>query len=147
MRGDARTKKADELAEGDGPKLSATDNLVLFGTPRSNPLIAQMLDKLPIKWTDQTVGMGDLEFDASKVVPVLIYPNPMDPSKYVVLNSGLTFREAHDKTNSQQNPKLPDWAFVDVTQPPTDELPGKVLAAGFFDEEWQYVKQPPADAK
>lgn len=147
MRGDARTKKADELAEGDGPKLSATDNLVLFGTPRSNPLIAQMLDKLPIKWTDQTVGMGDLEFDASKVVPVLIYPNPMDPSKYVVLNSGLTFREAHDKTNSQQNPKLPDWAFVDVTQPPTDELPGKVLAAGFFDEEWQYVKQPPVDAK
>ena len=147
MRGEPRAKAVTNLAEGDGARLSATDNLVLFGTPKSNPLIAQVLDKLPIKWTDQTVGMGDLEFDASKVVPVLIYPNPLNPAKYVVLNSGLTFREAHDKTNSQQNPKLPDWAFVDVTQPPTDELPGKVLAAGFFDEEWKYVKQPPANAK
>ncbi len=147
MRGEARTQAVSKLAENDGADLSKTDNLVLFGTPKSNPLIAQVLDKLPIKWTDKTVGMGDLEFDATKVVPVLIYPNPLNPAKYVVLNSGLTFREAHDKTNSQQNPKLPDWVFVDVTQPPTDELPGKVLAAGFFDEEWQYVKQPPADAK
>ena len=147
MRGEARTQAVSKLAENDGDDLSKTDNLVLFGTPKSNPLIAQVLDKLPIKWTDKTVGMGDLEFDATKVVPVLIYPNPLNPAKYVVINSGLTFREAHDKTNSQQNPKLPDWAFVDVTQPPTDELPGKVLTAGFFDEEWKYVKQPPVDAK
>lgn len=147
MRGEPRAKTVTNLSDGDGARLSETDNLVLFGTPKSNPLIAEVLDKLPIKWTDKTVGMGDLEFDATKVVPVLIYPNPLNPAKYVVLNSGLTFREAHDTTNSQQNPKLPDWAFVDVTQPPTDELPGKVLAAGFFDEEWQYVKQPPADAK
>lgn len=147
MRGEARTREASKLAGDDAAKLSATDNLVLFGAPQSNPLIAQVLDKLPIKWTEKTVGMGDLEFDATKVVPVLVYPNPLNPAKYVVLNSGLTFREAHDKTNSQQNPKLPDWAFVDVTQTPTDELPGKVLAAGFFDEEWHYVKQPSADAK
>jgi dienelactone hydrolase len=122
-------------------------NLVYWGTPKSNPHIAAMLDKLPIRWTDKVVGMGDLEFDATKVVPVLIYPNPANPAKYVVLNSGLTFREAHDRTNSQQNPKLPDWAFIDITQPPTDELPGKVLAAGFFDEEWKYQKQPAVDAK
>ncbi|MBA4018410.1 MAG: hypothetical protein C0483_14685 [Pirellula sp.] len=147
MRGEPRAKTVSNLSEGDGARLSETDNLVLFGTPQSNPLIAHVLDKLPIKWTGKTVGMGDLEFDATKVVPVLIYPNPLNPAKYVVLNSGLTFREAHDKTNSQQNPKLPDWAFVDVTQPPTDEYPGKVLAAGFFDEEWKYVKQPAVDAK
>jgi len=122
-------------------------NLILWGTPQTNPAIAKILDKLPIKWTDKTVGIGDLEFDATKVVPVLIYPNPLAPSRYVVLNSGLTFREAHDKTNSQQNPKLPDWAFVDVTQPPTDELPGKIVAAGFFDEQWRYQKPSAVDSK
>lgn len=121
------------------PILGGAGNEVLWGTPQTNPSIKAIVDKLPIEWNDKTVGMGDLKFDATKVVPMLIYPNPNDPTKYVVINSGLTFREAHDRTNSLQNPKLGDWAFVDVTEPPTDEAPGKVLAAGFFDEEWQYV--------
>lgn len=131
MRGDCITQ----------PVLSTTfdRNLVLWGTPQTNPQIAELLGKLPIVWNDKTVGMGDLKFDVTKVVPMLIYPNPQNPTKYVVINSGLTFRESHDRTNSLQNPKLGDWAFVDVTEPPTDEAPGKVLAAGFFDEEWQYV--------
>jgi hypothetical protein len=133
MRGEAIEAEAYPNPE------SIRQNYVLWGTPRSNPAIARLLDKLPIKWTESTVGMGDLEFDATKVVPVLIYPNPDNPQHYVVINSGLTFREAHDRTNSLQNPKLGDWAFIDITQPPTDEAPGKVLASGFFDENWQYV--------
>jgi hypothetical protein len=134
MRGDALRKVAAEVGEDD----LAESNLILWGTPKSNPLIAKVLDKLPIRWTDKIVGIGDLEFDATKVVPVLIYPNPMNPLKYVVLNSGLTFREGIDRTNSLQNPKLPDWAFIEITQPPDDQLPGRVVAAGFFDEAWKY---------
>ncbi len=144
MRGDAPLIRNPQGIQGMKQRGA---HWVLWGTPKSNPVIAELVERLPIRWTDSEVGMGDLKFDATKVVPVLIYPNPANPGNYVVLNSGLTFREAHDKTNSQQNPKLPDWAFVDVTQPPTDEFPGKVLAAGFFDEEWKYVKQPPVDAK
>jgi hypothetical protein len=55
----------------------------------------------------------------------------------VVINSGLTFREAHDRTNSLQNPKLPDWAILDITQPPNDETAGRVVEADFFDEHWK----------
>jgi hypothetical protein len=82
-----------------------------------------------------------MKLDAKKVVPMLIYPNPANPTRYVVINGGLTFREAHDRTNSLQNPKLGDWAFIDVTEPPTDEAPGKVLASGFFNEAWEYEKR------
>jgi hypothetical protein len=57
--------------------------------------------------------------------------------KYVVLNSGVTFREAHDRTNSLQNPKLPDWAVIDLSQPPDAATPGRIAAADFFDEEWK----------
>jgi predicted esterase len=134
MRGDALRRPAAEV----GKVEIETSNLILWGTPRSNPLIAKVLNKLPIRWTEKTVGIGDLEFDATKVVPVLIYPNPLNRDKYVVLNSGLTFREGHDGTNSQQNPKLPDWAMIDVTEPPSELFPGKVVAAGFFDEEWKF---------
>jgi hypothetical protein len=129
MRGEARTR-----GHFDG-------NVVLWGTPQTNPQIRVLLDRLPLTWTDEIVALGDLKFDAKKVVPMLIYPHPENPTKYVVINSGLTFRESQDRTNSLQNPKLGDWAFIDVTEPPNDETPGRVLAAGFFDEQWQYVPQ------
>ena len=70
-------------------------------------------------------------------VPVLIYPNPLNPKKYVVLNSGFTFREYDYLNNARQVPKLPDYAVIDATTPETSRSPGKVVAAGFFDEKWQ----------
>jgi hypothetical protein len=76
-------------------------------------------------------------FDAATHVPVLAYPALKSAGFEVVINSGLTFREAHDKTNSLQNPKLPDWALLDITQAPSAESAGKVVAADFFDDRWQ----------
>lgn len=134
MRGDELRKSASAVTEQD----IEDSGLILWGTPKTNSLIAKVLPQLPIRWNDKTVGIGDLEFDATKVVPVLIYPNPLNREKYVVLNSGLTFREGHDHTNSQQNPKLPDWAMIDITEPPSELFPGKIVAAGFFDEEWKF---------
>jgi hypothetical protein len=32
---------------------------------------------------------------------------------------------------------LPDWAIIDLRTPPDSRYPGKVIAAGFFDERWQ----------
>ena len=55
-------------------------------------------------------------------MPVLIYPNPLNPKKYVVLNSGFTFREYDYLNNARQVPKLPDWAVIDVTTP--DDVAG-----------------------
>jgi hypothetical protein len=75
--------------------------------------------------------------DGNRYVPQAIYPLPGSKIAYVVLNSGLTFREGHDRTNSQQNPKLPDWAIIDITQPPDALAPGRIHDAGFFDEEWK----------
>ena len=50
-------------------------------------------------------------------MPVLIYPNPLNPKRYVVLNSGFTFREYDYLNNARQVPKLPDFAVVDVDVP------------------------------
>ena len=76
---------------------------------------------------------------AAHHVPILIYPNPLNPTKYVVLNSGFTFREAHHLSNARQTPKLPDYAVVDVTVPPGPQAPGKVVDAGFFGEKWELL--------
>jgi hypothetical protein len=104
----------------------AKANLVLWGDPQSNKVLAKIADKLPIKW------------DASMPhVPVLIYPNPLNPKKYVVLNSGFTFREYDYLNNARQIPRLPDWAILDITQPRTSQRPAGIVDAGFFDEKWQ----------
>ena len=68
---------------------------------------------------------------------ILIFPNPLNWKKYVVLNSGFTFREADYLSNARQTPKLPDWAIVDTTVPPDGRFPGKIVRAGFFDEDWR----------
>ncbi|MEQ1750959.1 MAG: prolyl oligopeptidase family serine peptidase, partial [Prosthecobacter sp.] len=136
MRGDVRVVKASEVP--DVYEAGKTQSLILWGTPESNSCIKAVLGSLPMQWTAEKVGMnGKAGFDAVTHLPALTYPCLKSPGFEVVINSGLTFREAHDKTNSLQNPKLPDWAILDVTQPPNAESAGKVVAADFFDESWQ----------
>lgn len=137
MRGDPVVKKASELTADEREGLGVT--LCLWGDTKGNSLLASLMNHLPIAWTDKTLSLGDKTFDASHHVPVLTYQWPVRPihAQRIVLNSGLSFREAHDRTNSLQNPKLPDWAILDITQPPTAESAGRVVAADFFDAKWQ----------
>src|SRR5262249_3857598 len=114
----------------------AAHNLVLWGDPSSNQLLRQMADRLPIRWNAQEIRVGGQSFPAADHTALLIYPNPLNPKGYVVLNSGFTFREYDYLNNARQTPKLPDYAVVDVAQPVTSRAPGGVAAAGFFDEQW-----------
>ena len=134
FRGDARVKKASEVTEDEAKKY----NLILWGDPASNKLIAENLASLPIQWTKDSLTAHGKTYPSTGHLPVLIYPGSGQTDRYLVLNSGPTFREAHSKTNSQQNPKLPDWAILDITSPPTPEAAGKVVAAGFFNELWDW---------
>ena len=86
-------------------------HLVLWGDPDSNRVIARISNGLPIRWREEEIKVKDRSFPAAGHIVTMIYPNPEAPGKYVVLNSGPTFREGHDRTNSLQNPKLPDWAL------------------------------------
>lgn len=157
MRGDPIVVKASEFQDmvASGKSDELRGHLVLWGDAKSNPLVAQFLAQAqtPLKWDGTKVAMGEASFDGGKHVPVCYYYNESIPraGKYtgmVLLNSGLTFREAHDKTNSLQNPKLPDWAILDISQPPNAESAGKVVAADFFDEHWQVKpNMPPVDFK
>lgn len=134
FRGKVRVKQDTEVTAED----AAEHHLILWGDPTSNAYLKQIAAKLPIGWNGTAVTAAGKSYDAKTHVPVCIYPNPLQPTKYVVVNSGMTFREAHDRTNSQQIPKLPDWAILDITTPPSDTAAGRVVAADFFDETWQF---------
>ena len=68
---------------------------------------------------------------ADGYAPVFIFPNPLNPKRYLVVNNGFTFAAAGSGSNAQQTPKLPDYAVLDIT------LNGAVVLADFFDEQWR----------
>ena len=62
---------------------------------------------------------------------MLIYPNPLNPKRYIVLNTGFTFCEYGRSSNALQVPNVPDYAVLEIANPTNVPL------AGFFDEEWK----------
>jgi len=135
FRGEAPVEDDTALTDED----IASRNLVLWGDPQSNKVLARIAGKLPIRWDAQGVHVGEKTFDSAHHVPVLIFPNPLNPKRYVVLNSGFTYREYDYLNNARQVPKLPDYAIVDVDKPVTSQVPGGISTAGFFGEHWELL--------
>ncbi len=127
FRGEPRVKNDVEVSDAD----CADSNLILWGDPGSNRVLERIRRKLPVTWSRSTVRIGTLAAPASANVPTFICPNPLNPERYVVVNSGHTFA-AWAGTNARQTPWLPDWALFSLT----GDSPA-VTAAGFFDETWQ----------
>ena len=138
FRGDAPVRETvteEDLADA---------NLILWGDPQSNPWIARVLEQLPVRWGTDGLEFGGQRYDAGRHVPVLVFPNPLNPRRYVVLNSGFTYREYDYLNNARQVAKLPDYAILDVRQPASSRSPGAVVRAGFFGENWEVL---PGDGK
>jgi pimeloyl-ACP methyl ester carboxylesterase len=127
MRGDIRVKNDTALSASD----IANYNLVLFGDPGSNSVIAKVIGQLPIQWTKSDITVGSQKFPAAGHALVLIYPNPLNPQKYVVLNTGQTFsaNRITSGTEAVFFPRLGDYAVLTTG--------GAVKTAGFFDEAWK----------
>ncbi len=157
FRGDAPIKDDTAVTDDD----IKNSNLILWGDISSNAVIKRIAEEpiptktpdretkssgasakpaaplLPILWGKNELNFKTYRLDPARYAPILIYPNPLNPSRYVVLNSGHTFREFALLNNSDQTPKLPDWAIVDITVPADAKWPGLILDAGFFDEHWK----------
>jgi pimeloyl-ACP methyl ester carboxylesterase len=111
-------------------------NVVLFGDPGSNRWIAKINGDLPVRWTRETVTLGGQQFAAAEHYPALIFPNPLNPSRYVVLNSGLTIDD-REYRGDYGMPRWGDFAVLKVKE--GAEVPD-VVTAGLFDEAWQLPK-------
>jgi dienelactone hydrolase len=131
-----------ELPVKDDVEVEALDkasrHLILFGDPSSNSLIAQALDGLPFKWTKDKITWGGKDYAANEHVPVLIYPSPLSPVHYIVLNSGHTFHAADfEGTNALLYPRLGDYAVLKLKGDGKEPLAVEVKTAGLFDDLWK----------
>lgn len=135
LRGDPPFKTDADVNEQD----IQNNHLVLFGDPQSNLILKRIQDQLPIQWTREAIRVGGKTYDAKQHVLTLIYPNPLNPERYVVVNSGHTFHEAEFRgTNALLFPRLGDYAILRIQ----DGQEPEVVEAGFFDENWQLPTSP-----
>ncbi len=134
-----------ELPVKDDVEVEAQDianrHLILFGDPSSNSLIGQALDGLPFSWTKDKITWGGKDYPANEHVPVLIYPSPFWPNRYLVLNSGHTFHaEDFQGSNALLYPRLGDYAILKLPGDKKGPLDVEVKTAGLFDDFWHLPK-------
>ena len=133
FRGNPRMITDRELS----PEEASKTHLILWGDPSSNRVLERVEKLLPIHWNKESIRVGSATYSSEKHVPVLIFPNPLNPKRYVVLNSGYTFQENSHKSNSRHIPLLPDWAVLDMTAPAGSTMSQRAVKAGFFGERWE----------
>jgi dienelactone hydrolase len=139
LRGEVHVKDDTEVTAAD----IASHHLILFGDPASNRLIEQVLPGLPLKWTRKALSLGGKSYDSAAHVPVMIYPSPLAADRYVVLNSGHTFRARDfERTNALLYPRLGDYAVLKLTGGKKSPLATEVQIAGLFDDYWRLAGGP-----
>jgi dienelactone hydrolase len=129
FRGECRIAKDTDVT----PEDLKSHHVVLWGTPENNVLLGKIAGRLPLQWKGGRLRLSGRELKGEALVPQLIAPNPLNPDRYVVVNSGHTFA-SWNGTNARQTPRLPDWAVVEVGD---GKGPGRVVEAGFFGEDWK----------
>lgn len=128
MRGRVRQVNDEQLTEDQ----VRSNHLILFGDPGSNSVIRKVIADLPIEWDETSFTINGTQYDTSSHAFCLIYPNPLNPNRYVVINSGHTFHEKDFlSSNSWLFPRLGDVAVLKFEKSKTGFQESIVWAANF----------------
>ena len=122
-------------AEAVTPEVMERCHLILYGTPEDNRLIRQVAPHLPIGLGNGRYRIKDRTYDASRYGLSMIYPNPLAPSRYVVVNSGPVW--GAELARNHKYDMLPDFVVFAPGQSADGTDADRFLCAGFFDQHWQ----------
>ena len=122
-------------------------HLLLVGTPKSNLLLSRIQSQLPVRVEGGVVVVGDRRFRGEDVGFRLIYPNPLNPHKYVVVCAAVTYKGLEGLSYIPS----PNFGWTArVTEPDvlvTDHrakgLYPRYLAGLTFDNHWQLEDRGP----
>ena len=109
-------------------------NLVLFGTPASNSVLARMADRLPVTIGEGSYTLAGKTYTGTDIGLVFCYPNPLAPDRYVAVYSGELYG-AKCGINHKHD-LIPDFIVFDGKEFNYDDT-NRHLVAGYFDMNWQ----------
>lgn len=134
MRGDVQVLNESDVT----PEMIQSSNLILFGDPDSNGLLKKMLPDLPVEWTSDKIRVGNQEWSRADHSVSLIYPNPRNRRRYVVINSGMTFHEKDFKaSNAWLFPRLGDIAVMKIEVDAKGQLSSTPVWSQVFNSSWK----------
>ena len=115
-------------------------HLVLYGAPGDNRVLDEIASKLPITVDSEAVVVGEQRFTGTRLGVRFVYPNPLNPKRYVIVQSGQSLSAV--SAGNRLPEFVPDYVvFVaaalkgsqrrifDQRRPP--------IAQGYFNEHWQ----------
>jgi len=129
----------------------ATSNLILFGTADSNSVIQEINDLLPVRIWNNRIVAGAHEYVGENYGLYMIFPNPLNPERYVVISHGTIQGSCETEMNALPW-YWPDYVVFDTSVVPSPTVttpswfgPQMVYlpdawvegAAGFFDQYWR----------
>ena len=113
-------------------------DLVLYATPGSHALLSRIEAQLPIRVEADAVVVGDQRFTDKGVGTKFIYPNPLNPKRYVIVQAAPTIEAV--KAGYNLPDFLPDYVVYDAKSTrarPRLLFPSPPPALGYFDQAWQ----------
>jgi len=122
-------------------------HLLLVGTMKSNLLLNRIQNQLPVRVEEGAVVVGDRRFRGEDVGFRLIYPNPLNPHKYVVVcaaatDKGLDGLEYIPSPNFGWTARVTEPDLL-VTDHRAKGLYPRYLAGLTFDNHWQLGDRGP----
>ena len=116
-----------------------TCNLILYGGPETNAITARVHDRLPIRIEHGAIVAGDRRYVGADIGLKMIFPNPLNPNRYVLINAGVTsgaITEIYNIGDPLYDP-IPDYVIFDRKDVAYDRH--YFLEAGYFDRNWEFV--------
>jgi hypothetical protein len=162
MRGDVRVVNDVDVTE----EMLDRSHLVLFGDPGSNLLLRHLLaarpgrnpdgsapaagpatlpavdsrvtSKLPFDWNSEQITVGTQSWPSGSHGLCLIFPNPLNRSKYIVLNTGHTFGERDFRaSNAWLFPRLGDVGVLQLSEGSSGQTESSLIWSDVFGADWQ----------
>ncbi len=117
------------------------DNLILIGNADCNRIVARLNESLPIRCDDKSIRIDDEQFTTEHVGCAFIYPNPLNPARYVLIMAGNSAHAVYGITRRIGFDF--DYVIFDNRTMGLDipqgnlTIDGTPLRYGFFDQQWK----------
>ncbi len=103
-------------------------HLILLGNAETNSLLRELLPKVPLRIERDYISLGDKRYDGNGLGIAAIYPNPLNPEKYIVIAAA----NGHDGYRLiESNLSLKGWYDFAIWNS------GNVLVTGHWDHTWR----------
>lgn len=136
-----RIKKDVDITDED----IANFHLILFGNARSNAILGKLNSRLPIRFERNSIVAGPERFAGRDVGLAMIYPNPLNQRKYVVVLGGNSWRGTQQivkRIGTEFDYIIFDDRTLGINVPQGNlTIDGTPLLCGLFDQDWQLAEK------